>query len=281
MSLMQGIKLYPKAIGWAAVISTCCILEGFSIALIGNFYAFAPFNRKYGELQDDGTYQVSASWQAAISNGAQCGQILGLLRKFSSPAFPICYIRQQITNNVVTGVFVERIGYRLFLLASIAYQGAMVTIFFLASSIKILMVAYCFTGISFGVFMSIAISYAAEICPVALRGYLTTWGNSCWGIGQLLAIAVIRSMFTRSDEWAYRIPYGLQVCSPFSTVIYLHNLIQKSGCGFLLCWSVSTLLRSHPGGSSVRAATRRPRSSSFVWPRPTRMLLSTPRRLLI
>lgn len=56
----------------------------------------------------------------------------------------------------------------------------------------------------------VAISYASEICPVALRGYLTTWGNSCWGIGQLLAIAVIRSMFTRYDEWSFRIPYGLQ-----------------------------------------------------------------------
>lgn len=56
----------------------------------------------------------------------------------------------------------------------------------------------------------VAISYASEVCPVALRGYLTTWGNSCWGIGQLLAIAVIKSMFGRDDQWAYRIPYGLQ-----------------------------------------------------------------------
>lgn len=58
---------------------------------------------------------------------------------------------------------------------------------------------------------AVAISYASEVCPVALRGYLTTWGNSCWGIGQLIAIAVIRSMFGREDQWAYRIPYGLQV----------------------------------------------------------------------
>ena len=86
----------------------------------------------------------------------------------------------------------------------------MVAIFFCATNIKILMVAYCLSGIDFGVFMSIAISYASEVCPVALRGYLTTWGNSCWGIGQLIAIGVIRSMFTRDDEWAYRIPYGLQ-----------------------------------------------------------------------
>jgi hypothetical protein len=79
MSLLQGIRLYPKAIFWAAVIAGCCVMEGYDIALIGNFYAFPPFNEKYGQLQPDGTYQVGAQWQAGISNGAQCGQIVGLL----------------------------------------------------------------------------------------------------------------------------------------------------------------------------------------------------------
>lgn len=57
----------------------------------------------------------------------------------------------------------------------------------------------------------VAISYSSEVCPVALRKYLTTWENSCWGIGQLIEIGVIKSMFGRTDEWAYRIPYALQV----------------------------------------------------------------------
>jgi len=82
MSLWQGIKLYPKAIGWAASIAMCCAMEGYDISLIGNFYAFPPFNQKYGELQPNGDYQVPARWQAGISNGAQCGQIIGLLREF-------------------------------------------------------------------------------------------------------------------------------------------------------------------------------------------------------
>lgn len=81
MGLIQGIKLYPKAIAFAVVISLCCAMEGYDIALLGNFYAFPPFNRKYGELQPDGSYQVPAPWQAGISNGAQCGQIIGLLRE--------------------------------------------------------------------------------------------------------------------------------------------------------------------------------------------------------
>ena len=79
MTLMQGIRLYPKAILWAILIALCCAMEGYDIALIGNFYAFEPFNRKYGELQPNGDYQVPARWQAGISNGAQVGQIIGLL----------------------------------------------------------------------------------------------------------------------------------------------------------------------------------------------------------
>lgn len=65
MTLLQGIKLYPKAIGWSVLISTCIAMEGFQIALVNNFYAFDQFNRKYGALTDDGTYQVSFLYRVA------------------------------------------------------------------------------------------------------------------------------------------------------------------------------------------------------------------------
>lgn len=109
MTLREGLRLYPKAIAWSALISTLCAMEGYDISLIGNFCestpsldsthalsgvgrafadllsdAFEPFNRKYGELTSTGSYEVSASWQAGLSNGAQVGQILGLLGEFLS-----------------------------------------------------------------------------------------------------------------------------------------------------------------------------------------------------
>jgi hypothetical protein len=37
MTLKQGLKLYPKAIAWSALISTLCAMEGNDISLIGNF----------------------------------------------------------------------------------------------------------------------------------------------------------------------------------------------------------------------------------------------------
>ena len=60
MTLLQGIKLYPKAVAWSILISTCIVMEGYDISLVNNFYAFPQFNRKYGELSADGTYQVPA-----------------------------------------------------------------------------------------------------------------------------------------------------------------------------------------------------------------------------
>lgn len=42
MTLLQGIKLYPKAIAWSMLISTCIVMEGYDICLINNFCALNP-----------------------------------------------------------------------------------------------------------------------------------------------------------------------------------------------------------------------------------------------
>ena len=46
----------------------------------------------------------------------------------------------------------------------------------------------------------VTITYASEVCPVAMRGYLTTYVNFCWGLGQEIGIGVIMSMLKRQDE---------------------------------------------------------------------------------
>lgn len=60
MGMWKGIKIYPKAVAWSILISTCIAMEGYDISLVNNFYAFPQFNRKYGELQSNGSYQVPA-----------------------------------------------------------------------------------------------------------------------------------------------------------------------------------------------------------------------------
>lgn len=74
MTLLQGLKLYPKAIAWSVLISTCIVMEGYDVSLVNNFYAFPQFNEKYGvpitDAAGNTSYQVPAAWQAGLSNGA-------------------------------------------------------------------------------------------------------------------------------------------------------------------------------------------------------------------
>ncbi|KAF3347789.1 hypothetical protein VD0002_g9460 [Verticillium dahliae] len=198
MTLMQGIRLYPKAIGWSMLISTCIVMEGYDISLVSNFFAFDPFKKKYGELQADGTYEISAAWQAGLSNGVAVGEIIGLF---------------------LNGYISERFGYRWTVIGALMLLTGFITIFFTAQNIETLLVAEILCGLPWGVFQTLTITYAAEVCPIALRGHLTTYVNFCWGLGQLIGIGVITSMLDRTDEWSYRIPYALQWIWPVPIMI--------------------------------------------------------------
>ncbi|KAM0719611.1 hypothetical protein Q7P37_003741 [Cladosporium fusiforme] len=198
MTLLQGIKLYPKAIGWSVLISTLIVMEGFDIALINNLYGFQAFNQKFGVQQPDGSWQIPAAWQAGLSNGANVGEIIGLF---------------------INGIVSERIGYRYTVLGCLVLITGFTAIFFTAENVQTLLVAEILCGIPWGVFQTLTVTYASEVCPVALRGYLTTYVNFCWGLGQLIAIGVIRAMLERDDHWAYRIPFALQWMWPLPLFI--------------------------------------------------------------
>lgn len=37
MTLMEGLRTYPKAIGWSMLISLCIAMEGFDLSLLNTF----------------------------------------------------------------------------------------------------------------------------------------------------------------------------------------------------------------------------------------------------
>lgn len=189
MSLWQGLKLYPRAIGWSVLLSSAIIMEGYDVVLMGSFYAFPAFNQKYGTLQPDGSYQLSAAWQAGLSNAMNVGQILGLF---------------------VNGIVSERFGYRKTMLGSLALVTAFIFILFFAQDLPTLVVGEILMGIPLGAFQTLTVTYASEVCPVVLRCYLTTYVNLCWVIGQFVASGVLRGLVNRSDQWAYRVPFAIQ-----------------------------------------------------------------------
>lgn len=182
MSLREAIKMYPKAIGWSIFLSSAVAMEGYDIVLIASFFAFPPFNERFGKQLADGSHEVTAPWQSALSNGARVGEILGL---------------------TINGIIAERYGYRKTMIGTLIAMIAFIFILFFAKDIGTLVAGEVLMGIPWGVFQTLTTTYAAEVCPVVLRGYLTTYVNLMWGLGQLIAVAVLRGFLQRSDQWAY------------------------------------------------------------------------------
>jgi SP family general alpha glucoside:H+ symporter-like MFS transporter len=60
----------------------------------------------------------------------------------------------------------------------------------------------------------VTITYASEVMPVALRQYLTTYVNFCWGLGQVIGVGVVKSQLGRTDDMAWQLPYYLQLMWP-------------------------------------------------------------------
>jgi SP family general alpha glucoside:H+ symporter-like MFS transporter len=198
MTLMQGLRLYPKAVGWSILLSAAIIMEGFDIVLIANLMAVPAFKKKFGFQLEDGTYELTAAWQSGLTNGAYVGEILGLM---------------------VNGWIAEKCGFKKTMIGALTAVTGLVFIVFFVQSIEQLLVGLILMGIPWGVFQTLTTTYAAEVCPVPLRAYLTTYVNLCWVMGQFLASGVLKGVSMRNDEWAYRIPYALQWVWPVPLIV--------------------------------------------------------------
>lgn len=198
MSFRKGLRMYPKAVGWSVVISTAIVMEGFDKALIRSLFANVAFRQQFGYERPNGTYDLGPSWQTALSIASVVGEIIGLM---------------------ANGIIAERYGYRKTIILSLILTIAFIFITFFAKSASQLLAGQVLMGLPWGVFQTITVTYASEVCPVVLRAYLTTYINLCWVMGQFIAAGVLRAMTQRTDQWSYRIPFALQWMWPVPIMI--------------------------------------------------------------
>ncbi|KAM0633179.1 hypothetical protein ACHAPW_003854 [Verticillium nonalfalfae] len=194
LTLRDAIRRYPQAVLWSVLLSASIIMEGYDIVLISSFFASPAFRRHYGEyVPRTGTYEITASWQNGLSNAVSVGTIIG--------AF-------------ANGYFTHKFGYRKVLLASLVFICGFIAISFFSPNLPVLLVGQFLCGIPWGVFATMAPAYASEVCPMALRGYLTVYVNLCWALGQLISAGVQAGFSGSTSQWAYRIPFAIQWAWP-------------------------------------------------------------------
>lgn len=159
MTFFQAVRMYPKASFFSMVLSLSLIMEGYDTALLGGFFGYPSFQKKFGHGPlADGTYQLTSSWQSGLQAGVQIGEIVGLY---------------------VAGTLAERFGYKKTMIGALILMIGVIFVMFFAQNIAMLMVGEILCGLPWGAFQTLTTTYAADISPPVLRPVLTTWNNVC------------------------------------------------------------------------------------------------------
>ncbi|KAF4953080.1 hypothetical protein FGADI_6230 [Fusarium gaditjirri] len=190
LGFRDAVRQYPWAVFWALFFGIAVIMAGFDAQIITSFYALPAFQTKYGEKVHGGDgYEISAPWQTALGMGNPIGQVLGAL----ASSYPL-----------------EMLGRKKTLAICCVWSIAFVFVQFFSTSIGMLCAGEILGGLAYGFYVVIAPTYASEVCPLALRGFLTTSINMAFVIGQFIAQGCAAGVETRMDEWAYKIPFAIQ-----------------------------------------------------------------------
>ncbi|ATZ46812.1 hypothetical protein BCIN_02g01650 [Botrytis cinerea B05.10] len=197
MSFRDGLRLYPAAIAWSAFFSLGIIMTAFDPQLLGSLYATPAFQRDFG-YKYKGDYIVSAQWQTALGMGNPIGQVVGAL---------------------LIGFPMEWYGRKWTYMACVSGTAALIFVQFFARSLPVLLVGELIGGLILGTYTTIAPTYASEVCPIALRGHLTSYVNLCFVMGQLIANGVIAGTSHLDNHWAYSAPFAIQWLWPLIILI--------------------------------------------------------------
>ncbi|KAI8625419.1 sugar porter family MFS transporter [Xylariaceae sp. FL1651] len=189
LGFWEAVKLYPTAVGWSAFVSIGVIMLAFDPQIVGNMFAIPQFKKDFGDEHPNGEFVIPARWQTGLSLGNPLGQVIGALVS----AYPM-----------------ELYGRKWTFFGCIFLTAGLVFIQFFARSLQILLVGELLGGLVLGCFVVIGPTYASEVCPMALRGFLTSYTNLCFVTGQLLGNGVTAGTATLDNHWAYSIPFALQ-----------------------------------------------------------------------
>ncbi|KAK8113373.1 hypothetical protein PG984_013899 [Apiospora sp. TS-2023a] len=198
-TLLQALRENRRAVFWSVMISMSIIMEGYDTILMGNFYAYPEFKQKFGDYYPDvGEYQVNGPWQVGLSMASTVG---GIFVADTHPWKP---------GGLINGHFASRYGYRWVMIIAMGILNCFLFVVVFAPNRGVLLAGQVLCGLCWGVFATLAPSYASEVCPTNLRGYLTTYVNLCWATGQLIASGVLNGCLNIHGEMGYKIPFAMQ-----------------------------------------------------------------------
>lgn len=85
-TLFQAINANRKAVAWSMLISMSIVMEGYDVSLMGNFFGYPQFVRKYGHNFGGAVgWQLTAPWQTGLNMASTVGTVFGMSSLRTSP----------------------------------------------------------------------------------------------------------------------------------------------------------------------------------------------------
>ncbi|KAJ5279729.1 general substrate transporter [Penicillium angulare] len=173
-------------------------MESYDLILTSLLYAQPGFKKQFGEQLADGSWSLSSKWQLALSVIASAGLAIGLL---------------------ISGWICDKWRPRYMMIICHILIAGFIFVPFYATTIEMVFGGIFLISIPCGVFASATPNYAAEICPVKLRSYVTTYINLCWVAGHLICAGVVAGTLDIDGMWSYRVPFAVQWSWPLFMII--------------------------------------------------------------
>jgi sugar porter (SP) family MFS transporter len=157
-------------------------------------FAYSP------SYEFEGEYVLPASWQTAFNTAGTPGQLIG---------------------GFLCGWIASRFGRKMSLLVGVVIcVGGIVGQVLSTTRVAFLLSKYVL-GFGLGFYLTIGPLCTSEISPVVLRGIATAGVNLGIAIGQLLSNSVIAGFGSRTDRWAYRGPFAVQLLFSAFLLVFL------------------------------------------------------------
>lgn len=148
-TLWQALKANRTAVGWSVMVSMSVVMEGYDTILIGNFYGYPMFKKKYGHWAGtkDG-YQISAPWQTGLGMASTVGAIFGmsLISTICNSTCVQCpreprectWLTHSRVGGIMNGQLCAKYGYRWVMIIALFFMAAFVFIVFFAQNLPTL-----------------------------------------------------------------------------------------------------------------------------------------------
>ncbi|KAL7425256.1 hypothetical protein Q5752_000944 [Cryptotrichosporon argae] len=201
MGAARALKHHWRALAWSLFLSLALFMDGYDGAIINSFFALPAFKNKFGS-EVDGAKIITANWQTALGLVGTPGNLAGLF---------------------FTGWAQERFGSRKTYLFGMALTSVIIFLMVFCQNLPMLAVAEALAAFAWAIFNTLTAAYAAEICPIHLRGYAASFISFCWGGGQFIAAGIERAALVIPGNWGWRMPFTLQWFWPallFTGVIF-------------------------------------------------------------